>query len=263
MPPLISKAEKKVTMFDSNRFSASDLMPAKGAKKVNDEFNKGEYSSLQDESDITLLDEQPKHRRKTHSRVFIILWISFALAFVGATSYLSHKINNIKSALQQHPTVIHTGSELGSCGSSIAEARAAGCHYDPMSSAWFSHACWEPHVDMIEEWKGLADWHFFTDVDMRAEDEVSLQSVYNGDHLTLFTPSKYHKVHCSYMWRKTHAILTKRLPIDDNTLNVPHMKHCQRVLLNEYFHEDSNCTETPTQVCPIRIIQEFAKCGYF
>jgi hypothetical protein len=163
-------------MFDSNRFSACDLMPEKEAEEPNDEFDKGKYSSLKDESDIIVLDEQPKRRWKTPSRVFIVFCVSFALGFVGAISYLSHKINNIKSALAHHPTVIHTGSELGNCGSTIAEARAAGCHFDPMSWLWIPHACWKPHVDMIEDWKASTDWHLYTDVNMRAKDEVPHQA---------------------------------------------------------------------------------------
>ena len=238
-------------------------MSGKEAKKPNDEFDKGTYSSLKDESDITLLDGELKCRRKSPSRVFIILQVCFVLAFIGAISYLSHKLNDVKTALGHQPTVIHTGSELGNCGSTIAEARAAGCHFDPMSWLWISPACWKPHVDMIEDWKASTEWHFYTDVNMRAEDEVPTQAAYDGDYPTLYTPYKYHKIHCSFMWKKTHAILSNRLPIDDNTLSERHMKHCQMVLLNEFFHEDVNCTESPTQICPIRLIQEFTKCGYF
>lgn len=250
-------------MFGSNGLSASDSVLEKEAEELSDEIIRGKYNSLKDESDITLLEEQPKQVRKSHSRVFIVLYVSFALALVGAISYLSHKINDIKSSLIHHPTVIHTGSELGNCGSTIAEARAAGCHFDPMSWLWIPQACWKPHVDMIEEWKASTDWHFYTDVNLRAEDEVPRQAAYDGDYPTLYTSYKYHKIHCSYMWKKTHAILSNRLPIDDNTLSERHMKHCQMVILNEFFHQDVNCTESRTQICPIRLIQEYTKCGYF
>lgn len=241
-------------------------------KKGTRELNKDKYEALPlpDDVDIALLDEQLKLRRKDRrwSKLLLGLCCSiFVVISIGTIVYLSMKLDQTKKAAHAHhdvrPTIIHTGSELGDCGHSIEQARAAGCHFDPMSWLWIPHSCYMPHRDLIDEWKSKTDWHFYTDVNMRPEDEVPVQSAYNGDYMKLYTPYKYHKIHCSYMWQKTHSILTQRLPIDDNTLNQRHMRHCQKVLLNEFFHEDVNCTNTDEMICPIRLIPEFTKCGYF
>ncbi|KAH8586229.1 hypothetical protein B0O99DRAFT_695679 [Bisporella sp. PMI_857] len=248
-------------MFTACRSSESQTTLGKKGER---EFNSGAYDVLADDSDLGLLGEQLKLRRKASRwpKALTSLSVAFGLACLFIV-YLSVELSKVNSAHSSHPTIHRTGKELGDCGKTIPEARAAGCHFDPMSWLWIPKACWNPHQDLINSWKASTDWHFYDDVGMRPENEVSIESTYNGDYPVIFTPYKYHKIHCSYMWRKTQAILTERLPMDSNTLSNRHMNHCQMVLLNEFFHQDVNCTESETQICPIRLTQEYTTCGYF
>ena len=224
--------------------------------------DKNDESSA-DESHVTLLGDQMKYRRKRSSGSIALLTVValFIIACFGTIWYLSLKLQQAQSHRNNHPTFIRTGAELGDCGSSIAEARAAGCTFDRMTWLWLPEPCQKPHRALSEDWKSRTNWRFYTDVELSAENEVSWSEVEN--HPTVFTPYIYHKVHCSYSWQKTYAILRDRLPIDSNTLSDHHMKHCQMVLLNEFFHEDVNCTEAVDGICPIQLNQQFTTCGYF
>lgn len=249
-------------MFTARRSSESQTTLGKEGGR---DLNSGAYNALSDDSDLGLLSEQLKLRHKTPRwpKTLASLSVAFGLGCLLIIGYLSFELFKVNSAHDNHPTLLRTGKELGDCGKTIPEARAAGCHFDPMSWLWIPKACWHPHQELMDSWRESTEWHFYTDENMEPEDEVSLESAYNGDYPVLFTPYKYHKIHCSYMWRKTQAILTERLPIDSNTLSDRHMNHCQMVLLNEFFHQDVNCVESENQICPIQLTQEYTTCGYF
>ena len=216
-----------------------------------------------DESRVTLLGTQVKYRQKRSigSMALLAVIALLSVACLSTIWYLSLKIQQAHSDHDNQSNLTRNGAELGDCGSSIAEARAAGCTFDRMTWLWLPEPCQKPHRALSEEWKSRTNWRFYTDVELSPENEVSWKEVEN--HPTVFTPYIYHKVHCSYSWQKTHAILRDRLPIDSNTLSDHHMKHCQMVLLNEFFHEDVNCTEAVDGICPIQLNQQFTTCGYF
>ena len=223
------------------------------------------YDVLNDDSDLGLLSEQLKLRQQTPRwlKIFTSISIAFSLACLFTIGYLSSELHKVRSVHDAYPTVLRTGKELGDCGKSVAEARAAGCQFDPMSWIWVHKTCGNPHQELIDRWKSSSKWRFYTDVHMRPEHEVPLESAYNGEYPMLFTPSKYHKIHCSYIWRKTQAILTQRLPVDSNTRNNRHMDHCQKVLLSESFHHhDVNGTDSEERIRPVIVTEEFTTCGY-
>lgn len=256
--------------------SPSDSAFDKDTKLLNGDT----YDSLStSDDDITLLDGQIKLRRKRSSWCKIIttlcvIYIASSLAGLIALSYKLEKVtddhrvvtDDHKAVSHDHAAMLkpaHVGSELGDCGTSIETARAAGCIFDPMSWLWIAPACYNPHTSLVQAWKDSTDWHFYTNVNLTPESEISRESAYRGDYAKLYTGFKYHKIHCSFSWRRQHAITSQRLPMDDNVLNQRHMNHCQMVLLNEFFHQDVNCTEGVDAVCPIQLIPEFTKCGRY
>jgi hypothetical protein len=247
-------------MLSSHHFS--DFLSALGKLKATRGLNEKKYEALPDDVDVALLDEELRrvHESRKGPKLLHVLVISLLVASIGTITYLSIQLNRTKAAHDAHSGIPKTGAELGDCGHTIEEARAAGCHFDPMSWLWVPHACYHP--EMIEEFMNRTDWHFYSDVHLQPKDEVPLSEVYAGDHNLLFTEYKYHKIHCSYMWLKTQKVLTEHLPVDSNNLKQTHMKHCQKVLLNEFFHEDVNCTESPDIICPIQLTPDFTTCGY-
>ena len=270
------------------------MLPAVGSSSKSSRLDdKGDYDALSDDSDMTLLDEQRKRygsvarRRRVllYSGVIAFLLATAAVAYLAVHLYRLEKLvllgNNeattvdhgrdhahsnytIESPLPVNPAVASaydspTGSEFGDCGHSIEEAKAAGCVFDAMSWVWVAPACY--HQDLIEDWWARSDWHFYTNWTLQPEDEVSRELVESGEHLLLYAEKKYHKVHCSYMWQKLQKTLVNHLPIDSNMYSLHHMKHCEKVLLNEILHEDTDCSHS--SICPTQLTPVWSTCGWW
>jgi hypothetical protein len=88
-----------------------------------------------------------------------------------------------------------------------------------------------------------------------------MEQIYFGTDMQVYTEKNFHAVHCSYMWRKMHAAMVNRLPIDSDLSNWHHTIHCESIHLNDIFHEDEDCT--PEMICPTQLIPLWTSCGYF
>lgn len=63
-----------------------------------------------------------------------------------------------------------TRKEFGHCGHSIKEARALGCIFDPMSSAWQRPECY--NTELVNDFLAAYDWHFFPNAEPRPSEEL-------------------------------------------------------------------------------------------
>ena len=266
----------------STRPSAELCAAANDSGKHSPIYDKGQYEALSDDSDMTLLKEQRKRYRSGSTKRWILFCAcALLLAFaVSATGYLFLRLYSIEKSvstwadsiaittddggLPMNPAVTSnynapTGAEFGDCGHTIEEARANGCLFDAMSWLWVAPACY--HKDLIDEWWGRTEWHFFSNWTLLPEDEVSRESVEAGEHNLLYTHTKYHKIHCAYMWQKTQKTLVNHLPIDSNLHSFHHTGHCERVMLNDILHEDVDCTHSA--ICPTQLTPVWTTCGWW
>lgn len=158
----------------------------------------------------------------------ILLWLCFLLALITTTivSFSSARINSMSFVVwktiheelathQQtanHPSsleqiqskpesVATTGDEFGHCGSSIEEARALGCKFDPMTWAWMRPECYRE--DLINSFLNRTEWRFYLNEDLNPKEEIPREEWLRGDHLALWTPRKYKFFHCTYLVRIT------------------------------------------------------------
>ncbi|ETI25971.1 hypothetical protein G647_02748 [Cladophialophora carrionii CBS 160.54] len=179
------------------------------------------------------------------------------LASLCAVAYTSVGVHNIQHSLH----IKATGTELGDCGSShtVEEARAKGCVFDPMSWLWVRPECYD--AELIDDFMQRTDWSWHTDWHLTPESQVPMDIVFRGDHPQLFTAKKYHAIHCTYMWQKMHKALIEHRPVDSDLTNWHHTHHCEEVLLDDYLHEDSNCTAD--MICPTLVRATWTSCGYF
>lgn len=64
------------------------------------------------------------------------------------------------------------------------------------------------------------------------------------------------------MWKKMHkALLEKNHPIDSYLVDWHHTNHCEMVLLNDWLHEDVQCT--PEMVCPTWVRATWTSCKQY
>lgn len=57
------------------------------------------------------------------------------------------------------------------------------------------------------------------------------------------------------------ALLEKNRPIDSYLVDWKHTTHCEMVLLNNWLHEDTECT--PDMVCPTWVRATWTPCKQF
>jgi len=61
-----------------------------------------------------------------------------------------------------------------------------------------------------------------------------------------------------YMWKKMHKAILEHRPIDSYLTEWHHTNHCEKILLNDYLHEDVQCTAE--MVCPTWVRATWTAC---
>ena len=121
-----------------------------------------------------------------------------------------------------------------SCGNSSVEARAAGCHYEPMQRSWIPDACY--FKEPSEEYDPFSDrkWFFDANLTLQITGE-NLNRLREGDDMNAYTHF-FHNEHCVYCWRKLVIAVEKRLlMIDSKTADFRHSTHCATMVMQELY----------------------------
>jgi hypothetical protein len=136
------------------------------------------------------------------------------------------------------------------CGHSSAEARAKGCHYEPMLRSWIPDDCYTS--DPAAEYAPFEDRAWFYDKNLtRPILGPDLDVLRNGDDITAYT-KYFHDEHCLYAWRKLALAVEKRLLlVDSKTMSLHHTTHCSRRIarfigeVHTYVWNDSHTGTAP------------------
>ncbi|KAI0505446.1 hypothetical protein F5B22DRAFT_651703 [Xylaria bambusicola] len=117
-----------------------------------------------------------------------------------------------------------------SCGHTPTEARAAGCVFEPMMSAWIPAQCSFP--ELIDDTAGtFENWLFFSDQTLkRPITGVELEGVRVGNYTKVFSShGTGHDLHCLYAWRKLNlAVESGAKLIDTKSRSLHHTTHCAK-----------------------------------
>ncbi|KAL0930015.1 uncharacterized protein CTRU02_211227 [Colletotrichum truncatum] len=112
------------------------------------------------------------------------------------------------------------------CGTTATEAKARGCHFDPVSFAWLPEECLD--LDLAEEFRAL-NWTLYADIHgtkIKSEEEFS------SDTTDTFLTNENHVLHCVYSWKRLHRSIQARKPLHSG-LSYDHTKHCGGVLTSQ------------------------------
>ncbi|KAK1757772.1 hypothetical protein QBC47DRAFT_165074 [Echria macrotheca] len=181
------------------------------------------------------------------------------LASLGALAYTAAGVHRLSGAAT---------ADYGDCGTSetVAEARAHGCVFDPMSWIWVRPECYDP--DLVAEFMAQTNFSWHTEPKLRPETRVDMDIIYRGDFPKLFTQKDYHTVHCfvsslggvrmGYMMKKMHKAILEHRPIDSYLTEWHHTNHCGMVMLNDIMHQDVACTAE--MVCPTWVRATWTSC---
>lgn len=190
------------------------------------------------ESEERLLDDEP-HQPHTRSRRpwnYRQIFITIAALLIGIA------IPPVFSSFRRSPSKT---TAFGDCGSTLVQARAAGCKFDVVSFSWLPPECHEQ--SLIDDFLELQDWQWYRTP--TSQDTVHRWLVLDGAHSELYVTREYHIFHCTYQWKKMHLGLQKRI-IDTYIGGYNHTAHCDKMLTEE---APRNQTDT-------RIVRKFVQC---
>ncbi|KAL9625644.1 MAG: hypothetical protein Q9160_000357 [Pyrenula sp. 1 TL-2023] len=126
------------------------------------------------------------------------------------------------------------------CGTTAESARAASCHFDPISFSWLPDACYDADLSAAFLELGNAtpvtNWNYYPPINSTTTKSPSLvpadrDAVLAGEYPFLFVSWEYHLYHCTFMWRKLHRAILSGRPIDSYIGGMGHTGHCERMLM--------------------------------
>jgi len=214
---------------------------------------KYEYAPLdeQGEESVSWL-QMPLRSRKIESRwrttclsifTHTLMFVAGLLAY-DASVFVMHSFDNKspftmeQKALITPPkfsaTKVIDGIEVAGtqCGNSWQEAKAMGCKYDIIASAWYAPECFDGEVleNMLEEPTVNFTWY----ADRAHTIVVPTEIVQRGEFEMVFPDNIFHVKHCLHLWRKLHHAIVTGRSVDEDIMEYEHTVHCT-VLIMEWI----------------------------
>lgn len=119
--------------------------------------------------------------------------------------------------------------DLGSCGSTPAEAKSSGCLFDLMSWCWLHPECHDKTLS--DAMLNLGPWVWYNDVG--ATQQVPQEVAALGEIPIMYVEESFHHIHCTYIWKKMHRAYISGRVIDSYIGSWNHTFHCSEMLLRQ------------------------------
>jgi hypothetical protein len=161
---------------------------------------------------------------------------TLTIVILSITSAILAVALSISIGLSLQPTLVSTPQTPPdlprlSCGHSMAEAEANGCHWDALSKSWLPEPCPQNYnqafLARAHDWSYWADKNataVIPDISILADETVNAQPWY--------TTEAEHAAHCAFLvLRNVHA-LTYGTRINRISGQYEHVEHCMYFLLN-------------------------------
>ncbi|KAI1401225.1 hypothetical protein F4819DRAFT_459169 [Hypoxylon fuscum] len=199
-------------------------------------------------------EEPPPGKRSQRRHIYIaalvvVIAVSAIFGFILGTRTATSTAPTTPGSLQatSHGSVSEAMVRITDCGESPTEAKEMGCKFDLMLQRWIPADCYdEAHSELFLA-RYPRKWYY--DIDLKHEmDDATVRS---GEHRMTFTPSDYHKRHCSYTWELTSRALQEQRPLLDELISFTHTHHCNGILLGpEWNATEHDGRPKPTEVDP-------------
>ncbi|KAG8160852.1 hypothetical protein KVR01_009116 [Diaporthe batatas] len=111
--------------------------------------------------------------------------------------------------------------------STSTAARAAGCRFDLMLTAWIHEDCFDEQL--MESYLAVNKYEWYADSALTTPipDDVVRQ----GDHFRVYVVPEFHYVHCAYMWETQMRAWNEWREIDQRIWDLGHSTHCEKLLV--------------------------------
>lgn len=178
-----------------------------------------QYDVLHDTEDKSMTPSVQKARLKSRRVFFTQLACSLLAVIMTTILFLAAFEGSLNSS----------NSPLGltHCGDSPALARNLGCTFDIMSFSWLPPRCLDE--ELIKEFDSMEEWLWYKDPFSGVQ--IPKAEVARGEHQRVWVSYKFHRVHCTFMWKKLHRALGRGGYVDSYIGNYNHTIHCEHMLL--------------------------------
>lgn len=157
-----------------------------------------------------------RYIRTRDKYVFLFLCVIAILVIITVTAALTKHIYQPQTRAKE------------TCGSTIAEAQARGCIYDPLTVYWMPAACERSHADEFVTFAGDKPWQYWED----QAGTIPISNLRMRPGETYFTTEKEHLAHCAFLLMRLADVFRTGKRVDYMTGHFEHSKHCAQMLLN-------------------------------
>ncbi|KAJ6783541.1 hypothetical protein PWT90_05582 [Aphanocladium album] len=115
------------------------------------------------------------------------------------------------------------------CGSTPAEAKAAGCKFEINNFAWLHPSCYDEELD--RDWTAgplSGDLEFWEEYGGKGL--ISRDRVMKGEIEKVWVNTQQHRRHCLFVWEKYQRAAMDMRPMDNWTVDYKHTQHCISLL---------------------------------
>lgn len=199
-------------------------------------FQKPEYERLvssEDSEDVTLsLNELHSQRAFPIRRCLIILvkllLVLFAVIGTFSIPFLSSSfLRYIHSPSERFEPSLYPSCSCG--GTTVAEAKARGCIFTPLSIAWLPPHCIDMELSNDFDKQGPGpngEWDYWADENMTrrlTREETGMLADYDG---VFYATQDWHVTHCLYTWQKHYRSKWTGVTIERRSNGLDHIGHC-------------------------------------
>lgn len=130
------------------------------------------------------------------------------------------------------------------CGTTVSDAMAAGCEYDPVTFSWLPERCLDR--ELAFELTHNTTWALHADLAGKIErSDLEFASNKSKTYIT----HGNHVVHCIYVWRRMHRMLLAGKPVHSG-MAYRHTIHCTEVILDSFDYQLDQVQNTATVLVP-------------
>ncbi|KAK0648547.1 hypothetical protein B0T16DRAFT_456016 [Cercophora newfieldiana] len=193
----------------------------------------------------------------------ILTTVALSIFFISGLNFPDTPLHLVIPSSKQQQDHDPPPAPPSHCGNTTTTARALGCHFDPMSFSWLPAPCYD--AELTTQFLGFQPWQWFSSPEglsanttsaRRDKEEVPREDVLRGENEYLYVSWEYHKLHCTYMWRKMHRAVLGMAEMDGYIGNYHHTEHCEEILTRQGMGDEDGSKGLTV------IRRKFVSCGF-
>lgn len=165
------------------------------------------------------------HRKRwpdiqSHNEKRLYCHLQYILIIAGTISLVLVPIITLSISKPSPPTPL---TDLGRCGTTPDEARANGCVFDLMMTAWLHPQCYDK--ELSDQYLRENNWTFYRE--REAINVISEKEARLGNYYAIYTHGSFHYQHCAYIWvKQLRARAKSPYVLDSDSRSEWHSQHC-------------------------------------